>query len=267
MPSTVNDEELGFHEGMDKGDETALGAFADWLEEHDDPRAEGYRFLRDKGVIPELPDKTRAPWTFGPTNDRQEEINKLDAEKRLAFRVSCVLAALHDAESVLHLFEASFPGDCRPRQVIESVKQWAASPTRESRAAVNRAIAAALQAEEDVRQLLGVIEGAREVAVVCSAIDAAHTVIAHSESYAADEAATASQSAKCAVMAVPMDATLYPMAECRWRWIDCVFQHLILIPNEWISLADKFVRSLPLQVDATRREITDAFAMAFVGSP
>jgi uncharacterized protein (TIGR02996 family) len=172
MQSTVNDEEFGFHEGIDKGDVTALGAFADWLQERDDPRATGYRFLRDKKKVPKLPTNIRAPWLFGATTDLQEEINKLGTEKQLACRVSCVLAALHDAESVLHLFEDSFPNDRRPRQAIEAVKQWIVSPIQEAIAAVNAAVGAATQVLCEIEDES---EGARKVAALSSVLDAAHT--------------------------------------------------------------------------------------------
>jgi uncharacterized protein (TIGR02996 family) len=279
MQSTISDAELGFHAGIDKGDETALGAFADWLEERDDPRAEGYRFLRDKGVIPERPDSPRGPWRYGYQDTRQELIDALSEGKRLALRVACALTAAHDAESVLHLFENYLPGDPAPRRAIESLKHWIVVPPTETNSDISDLAQAAHRSASEIVRWDSLSRAARCAASAAStAVIIARADTAKLEAFAASDAVAVTEEVAYAVTfasTVSVGELSAPMTEqaakvagaalaARWVWIDCVYQHIVLIPEE---LADRFVRSVPLHFNTTRREITDAFALAFAAAP
>jgi hypothetical protein len=265
MQSIISDTELGFHEGIDKGDETALGAFSDWLEEHDDPRAEGYRFLRDKKRIPTLPDMPRTPWKHGLVRKQGELVVKISKIKRLAFKVACVVAAVHDAVQAIPVFESASPNDHVLRRTVAAARQWIeASKLADTTAGESapelsiEAVAAHAAAQEAqvaaTRVAAAVI--AREAAI-------ASTMAAYAAAGSVMTVARDAVSAASAANGALRELSLFPdaAASARWCWIDCVYQHIVLIPKE---LADKFARAVPPHSTTTRRQITDAFAMSFV---
>jgi hypothetical protein len=276
MQSTISDTELGFHAGIDKGDEIALGAFADWLEELDDPRVIGYRFLRDKGVIPIISVEPRSPWSYGRADLRRQMIECLSHKQRIAMKLACVLAAVHEAEVVLPLFEAVYSDNPGPRRAIDTARQWVKAQTDKTvRAPEERTMRLASEnASVTTNLALNHANNRRvdaaEQASLASA-KAVDTALA-SDGSACSAVVTATEHAKAALLSVAAVSLtgervfrvtsdkVIASATSRWRWVECVYKHIALIPDE---LADKFVCAAPRHATATRREITDAFALAF----
>ena len=104
-----------------------------------------------------------------------------------------VLCACEIAESVLHVFEKSYPEDGRPRKAIESARAWAEIPTGENRRNADAAVDAAC--------------AARSACADCAADDAANAAYYaarsafHAASHAADTASAAAHAACAAASA------------------------------------------------------------------
>jgi len=117
----VSDQETLLHAiETDPTDDFAWFAYADWLEEQGEPLS---RILRET-----LDART---WS----RCRYELFCKLDRHQRRRLACDCV-------ERVLPLFESRYPGDPRPRQLIETLRRYA---TGKRVAAAKSAVAVACE--------------------------------------------------------------------------------------------------------------------------
>lgn len=96
-----------------------------------------------------------------------------------------VSLAIFCAEQVLDIFEASSPGDDRPRKAVEAAKAWLADPSDDNRQAA-RASADAAAASADADAAAYAAAYAATAAADAAASDASDAAAAYAYAYAAD---------------------------------------------------------------------------------
>jgi hypothetical protein len=102
--------------------------------------------------------------------------------------VQNVSIAVECAEHVLHIYEAKYPDDKRPRQAIEAAKAWLDNPCDATRNAADAAAYAADAADAAAYAADAAYDAAYAAAYAAYAADAAAYAAAYA-AYAADAAA------------------------------------------------------------------------------
>jgi len=136
-------------------------------------------------------------------------VYSLNPDKRLSITI-----AVFFAEDVLHIWEAEFPEDMRPRKAIEAAKAWLANPCEEtaaSRAASRAAYAAANAASRAAYAAANAAAHAAANATSRAAYAAAHAAAnaAYAAAHAAANAAYAANANANANAAANANKKLY----------------------------------------------------------
>ncbi len=103
------------------GEPTPKLIYADWLEEQGDDRSELVRWRERVRAEPELEDQflacVRKVFGVQGANVLQGLMNQASPEVQLAFVADC-------AERVLPLYEMHHPGDRRPRDAVQAIRDY-----------------------------------------------------------------------------------------------------------------------------------------------
>jgi hypothetical protein len=232
------DEESGFHLAIDNGDCRALYALVDYLLDRDDPRADGYRYIWERGSMPLRKVEVRAPWSNTATTRLSRTLAALDMNQERQFVRACGRVWVHylktDIEQAFSVGTLMYPLD-GIRQVVDNafadLQAWASlgkmitnspSPLKY----INHPFV-----QPVCQRLL------RLVLMTYMPLDRRiinETVLVSGKSRHA--------------------------SSC-WQWLRMMHAYFTLIPKAHLQ---KFVDILPTDINSSRREMSDAFAKAFV---